>query len=63
MRRLRNFPLFFLIALPVLFVACDRHSENRHTTATSQVTPSPTQVLKVVSRPQVILDLMKQRGE
>ena len=64
MRRLKNLPIFFSILLLVWLGACTgRNNENRNTTATSQVTPSPTQVLKIVPRPQVIVDLMKQRGE
>lgn len=61
MRRLKTFPLFLLLAL---FAGCTESStDNKNTTATTQVTPSPTQVLKVVPRPQAIVDLMKQRGE
>ncbi|HXD32751.1 MAG TPA: hypothetical protein VN643_16630 [Pyrinomonadaceae bacterium] len=63
MRRLGNFPLFSLIAIVVWATACTDHSDNKNTTATTAVTPSPAQVLKVVARPQTIVDLMKQRGE
>jgi hypothetical protein len=64
MRRLTNFPLVILIALLGGIASCtDAGTENTNTTATVQVTPSPTQILKVVPRPQAILDLMKQRGE
>jgi len=42
--------------------ACTRGASNQ-TTAITTVTPPPTQTLKVVPRPQKILDLMKQRGE
>lgn len=63
MRRPSNFPLFILIALLVWVTACTDNTENKNTTATTPVTPSPAQVLKVVPRPQSIVDLMKQRGE
>jgi hypothetical protein len=64
MRRLKTFPLFFLVAMLLWIAACtDTNTDNKNTTITTTVTPSPTQVLKVVPRPQAILDLMKQRGE
>src|SRR2546421_2732617 len=64
MRRLTNFPLFILLALLVWGAACnDNTTDNKNTTATTAVTPSPAQILKVIPRPQAILDLMKQRGE
>jgi len=64
MRRLKNFPLFFLGASLACIAACTQTpTENQNTTATTAVTPSPTQVLKVVPRPQTIVDMMKQRGE
>lgn len=46
-----------------LFAACSADKDNANTTATTAVTPPPTQVLTVVPRPQEILELMKQRGE
>ena len=36
--------------------ACSGNQDNANTTATSTVTPPPTQVLKVISTPQAILD-------
>ncbi|HEV7397453.1 MAG TPA: hypothetical protein VGN86_13150 [Pyrinomonadaceae bacterium] len=64
MRRLKYFPLFLSLALLVWAVACTQtNTDNKNTTAVSKVTPAPTQVLKVVPRPQTIVDLMKQRGE
>src|SRR6267378_2068523 len=64
MRHQKNFSLFFLIALLISLAACaDSNRDNANTTATTTVTPPPTQMLSVVSRPQAILDLMKQRGE
>ena len=64
MRHQENFSLFFLIALLISLAACaDSNRDNANTTATTTVTPPPTQMLSVVSRPQAILDLMKQRGE
>ena len=64
MLRNRNLgSLFVFISSVVLFAACSGDSDNRSTTATTTVSPPPVQVLKVVTRPQTILDLMKTRGE
>ncbi|MCU1267365.1 MAG: hypothetical protein JWM21_3683 [Acidobacteria bacterium] len=64
MRRLKTFPLFLLIASLISLAACGGSTpDNSNTTATTQVTPPQTQVLKVIPRPQAILDLMKARGE
>jgi hypothetical protein len=43
--------------------ACAGNTENANTTATSTVTPPPTQVLKVGSTPQSVIDQEAQRGE
>jgi hypothetical protein len=54
--------LFLTCAL--VFASCSAgNSDNASTTATSTVTPPPTQTLAVVPRPQKIIDLMKARGE
>jgi hypothetical protein len=54
--------LFLTCAL--VFASCSAgNSDNASTTATSTVTPPPTQTLTVVPRPQKIIDLMKARGE
>ena len=42
---------------------CQPSNENKNTTATSSVTPPPTQNLTVVSRPEKIEQMMKDRGE
>lgn len=64
MLRNRNSRLLFLFTLcALLLTACSADSDNRNTTATTTVTPPPAQVLTVVSRPQSILNLMKERGE
>src|ERR1700704_3639986 len=65
MRRYRNLlPLFIPLAvLTFLFASCGGNSDNASTTATSTLTPPPTQTLTVVPRPQKILDMMKARGE
>src|SRR5256714_6398738 len=52
----------------VLFVAaflagCQSTNENGNTTATTTVSPPVAQELKVVPRPQAIVDMMKARGE
>jgi hypothetical protein len=53
-----------LATFALLFASCSAgNSDNASTTATSTVTPPPTQVLTVVPRPQKILDMMKARGE
>jgi hypothetical protein len=43
--------------------ACSGNQDNANTTATSTVTPPPTQVLKVISTPQAILDQKQARGD
>jgi hypothetical protein len=55
--------LFAFTACALSFACSASKSDNASTTATTTVTPPPTQVLKLVPRPQSILDLMKQRGE
>jgi hypothetical protein len=52
-----------LTASALMFVSCATAPENAGTTATSTVTPPPTQNLTVVPRPQKIVDLMAARGE
>jgi hypothetical protein len=66
MHRYRNLlPVSIALAtFALLFASCSAgNSDNASTTATSTVTPSPTQMLTVIPRPQKILDLMKARGE
>ena len=66
MDRLRNlFPSSLAVAVFALFFAsCSAgNSDNASTTATSTVTPPPTQSLTVVSRPQSVSNLMSERGE
>ncbi len=45
------------------FTGCQSTNENAHTTATTTTSPPVAQELSVVSRPQTIVDMMKQRGE
>lgn len=53
-----------MTAFALLFASCSGgNPDNASTTATSTVTPPPTQKLTVVPRPQKIIDLMKARGE
>jgi hypothetical protein len=52
-----------LTTFALLFASCAGNSDNAVATATSTVSPPPTQTLTVVPRPQKILDLMKARGE
>ncbi|MFN2514313.1 MAG: hypothetical protein ABR568_23230, partial [Pyrinomonadaceae bacterium] len=66
MGRYRNLlPVVLALAtFPLFFASCSAgNSDNASTTATSTVTPPPTQNLTVVPRPQKILDLMKARAE
>lgn len=66
MGRDRNYFLLSLLlaALTLFFASCSAgNPDNAHTTATTTVTPPPTQTLTVVPRSQKILDMMKERGE
>jgi hypothetical protein len=64
MRQSRNLVKVLLaLSFALLFVSCAGNADNSSTTATSTVTPPPTQTLTLVPRPQKILDLMKARGE
>ena len=65
MKNLSNRFLLFIVTTvaAVLVVGCGGNPDNANTTATSTVTPPPTQVLNVVSTPQTVLDLKKTRGE
>src|SRR6266545_6638978 len=61
-----NAPKFVLITLVLslaAITACQSTNENANTTATTTASPPVSQELKVVSRPQAIVDMMKQRGE
>ena len=64
MKTLSTRSLFLIIIIAALSLAgCSGNQENANTTATSTVTPPPTQVLKVVSTPQSVLDQKRTRGE
>ena len=65
MGRYRNLlPLLLTLGVLALsFASCGGDSDNAGTTATSAVTPPPTQTLTLVPRPQKIVELMKARGE
>lgn len=53
-----------LAAVSLLSASCATgNPDNASTTATSTVTPPPTQTLTLVPRPQMILDLVRERGE
>jgi hypothetical protein len=53
-----------LATFALLFASCSAgNPDNASTTATTTVTPPPTQTLSVVPRPQNIIDLMKARGQ
>ena len=51
------------LAAIVALASCTPSNENANTTATTTASPPVTQELTVVSRPQAIEELMKQRGE
>lgn len=55
--------LIMITVVAVSFGACTGNQDNANTTATSTVTPPPTQVLRIVSTPQAILDQKTSRGE
>lgn len=65
MKKLSNrFLLLVITTVAALSLAgCSGNQDNAHTTATSTVTPPPTQVLRVVSTSQAVLDQKKSRGE
>jgi hypothetical protein len=50
------------ISSAVFLISCTQ-TEAPHTTATSTVTPPPTQNLTLIARPQKVVDMMKARGE
>jgi len=57
-------PFLLMITVAAVSLAgCSGNPDNTNTTATSTVTPPPTQVLKVVSTPQSVLDQKRDRGE
>ncbi len=59
-----RFLLLIITTVAAISLAgCAGNQDNANTTATSTVTPPPTQVLKVVSTPQTVLDQKKTRGE
>jgi hypothetical protein len=56
--------LYMLATVAMLAVTgCAGNQDNANTTVTSTVTPPPTQVLTVVSTPEMVLDQKKMRGE
>ena len=65
MKKLSNRLLLLIITTvaAVSLAGCSGNQDNANTTATSRVTPPPTQVLKGVSTPQAVLDEKKTRGE
>lgn len=55
--------LSLCIAASFLLSGCQSTSENANTTAATTATPPGAQELKVIPRPQKIVDMMKARGE
>lgn len=52
-----------VLSVAAFLFGCQSTNENGNTTATTTVSPPVAQELTVVSRPQAIQDMMKQRGE
>ncbi|MFN2513605.1 MAG: hypothetical protein ABR568_19570 [Pyrinomonadaceae bacterium] len=65
MKQLVNRILLLIITtvLALVLAGCSDNQGNANTTATTTVSPPPTQVLKVVSTSQAVLDQKKERGE
>ena len=55
--------LTIALLLAAAIAGCQSTNENGNTTATTTVSPPVAQELKVVPRPQAIVDMMKTRGE
>ena len=55
--------VFLTVCFALLLVGCQSTSDNANTTATTAATPPGTQELTLVSRPQKIEQIMKDRGE
>lgn len=55
--------LFLINIAGLLIAGCSGNQDNANTTATTTVSPPPTQVLRVVPPPQEILEQIKSRGE
>src|SRR2546425_5893147 len=51
------------VAAAFISAGCQQANENQNTTATSSVTPPAMQNLTLVSRPEKIEQMMKERGE
>src|SRR5438128_2240747 len=51
------------VAAAFISSGCQQSNENQNATATSSVTPPPTKKLTVVSRPEKIEQMIKDRGE
>ena len=54
---------FAALSIAAFLIGCQSTNENSNTTATTTASPPVKQELTVVSRPQAIEELMKQRGE
>ena len=54
--------LLLTAALAVLFAGCNNENQNQ-TTAVTTATPPPVQSLRVVPKPNKILELIRERGE
>jgi hypothetical protein len=63
MRMPKSLLVLMCLCAVLLLANCQQTTENGNATATSTVTPPGKQELTKVTRPQTIMDLMKQRGE
>ena len=55
--------LIYIVCLTLVVTSCSGPQDNANTTATTTVTPPPTQKLSLVPRPEKIIDERGQRGE
>ncbi len=63
MRIPTSFLVFLIVCGAALLAGCQTANENANTTATTAATPPGAQELTIVSRPQKIEQMMKDRGE
>src|SRR5207248_571872 len=63
MRIPKTLLVFVIVCLALFLGGCQSTSENANTTATTAATPPGAQELTIVSRPQKIEQMMKDRGE
>ncbi|HKR59397.1 MAG TPA: hypothetical protein VJS64_06650 [Pyrinomonadaceae bacterium] len=60
---IRQLAFTFGLGTMMTLAGCAPNPDNKNTTAINTIAPPPIQKLTVASRPQSVLDLMRQRGE